>query len=95
MKPRVRCTALNSDEGPHFEILSAAGFEVLPGDRNLDYWDNDALIGELQGCAAVVAGSEPYTRQVLESLPDLRAIARTGSVSTQSTCTPRMIAGWW
>lgn len=78
MNPRVRCTALNSDEGPHFEILPAAGFEVLPGTRSENYWDGAALIRELTGCSAVIAGSEPYTRQVLESLPDLRVIARTG-----------------
>lgn len=78
MKPRVRCTALNSDQGPHFELLQAAGFEVLPGTRTENYWQPDALIRELQGCAAVVAGSEPYTRAVLEALPELRVIARTG-----------------
>ncbi len=78
MKPRVRCTALNSDQGPHFAILEAAGFEVLPGTRTENYWQAEALIRELQGCAAVVAGSEPYTRAVLEALPELRVIARTG-----------------
>lgn len=78
MKPRVRCTALNSDQGPHFDILRAAGFEVLPGTRTENYWQAEALIRELQGCAAVVAGSEPYTRAVLEALPELRVIARTG-----------------
>jgi phosphoglycerate dehydrogenase-like enzyme len=78
VKPRVRCTALNSDQGPHFELLQAAGFEVLPGTRTENYWQPDALIRELQGCAAVVAGSEPYTRAVLEALPELRVIARTG-----------------
>lgn len=78
MKPRVRCTALNSDQGPHFAILQAAGFEVLPGTRTENYWQAEALIRELQGCAAVVAGSEPYTRAVLEALPELRVIARTG-----------------
>lgn len=78
MKPRVRCTALNSDQGPHFDLLQAAGFEVLPGTRTEDYWQADALIRELQGCAAVVAGSEPYSRAVLEALPELRVIARTG-----------------
>jgi phosphoglycerate dehydrogenase-like enzyme len=75
---RVRCTALNSDEGPHFDLLAKAGFEVLPGNRGENYWNEDALIRELQGCCAVVAGSEPYTRRVLGSLPELRVIARTG-----------------
>jgi phosphoglycerate dehydrogenase-like enzyme len=78
LKPTVKCCALVSDEGPHFEILPAAGFEVLPGNRKLNYWNEDALIGELQGCSAVIAGSEPYTRRVLESLPALRVIARSG-----------------
>ena len=78
MKPRVRCTALNSDEGPHFDILGRDGFEVLPGNRGENYWKEDALIRELEGCSAVVAGSEPYTRRVLQSLPALRVIARTG-----------------
>jgi D-3-phosphoglycerate dehydrogenase len=75
---RVRCTALNSDEGPHFQLLPAAGFEVLPGNRSENYWEENALIRELTGCCGVVAGSEPYTRRVLESLPELRVIARTG-----------------
>lgn len=78
MTLRVKCCALNSDEGPHFDILGQAGFEVLPGNRELNYWDAGKLIEELQGCCAVVAGSEPYTPEVLRSLPDLRIIARTG-----------------
>lgn len=78
MTLRVKCCALSADEGPHFEILSTAGFEVVQGDRSTNYWDEDALINELEGCVAVVAGSEPYTRRVIESLPELRVIARTG-----------------
>lgn len=78
MKPRVKCCALGADEGPHFEILGEAGFEVVPGDRTRNYWDEDALIEELTGSVAVFAGSEPYTSRVIESLPDLRVIARTG-----------------
>ncbi|MCA8997760.1 MAG: phosphoglycerate dehydrogenase [Planctomycetaceae bacterium] len=78
MPNRIKCCALNSDEGPHFELLQKAGFEILPGNRSLDYWQADQLIEELSGCCAVIAGSEPYTKQVLEALPDLRVIARTG-----------------
>jgi len=74
----VKCCALNSDEGPHFQLLADAGFVVLPGTRTLNYWDTSALIEDLQGCCAVVAGSEPYTKEVLTSLPDLRVVARTG-----------------
>jgi phosphoglycerate dehydrogenase-like enzyme len=78
MLPRVRCCSLNSDEGPHFAILQDAGFEVLPGNRDRNYWDESALIAELDGCVAVFAGSEPYTDRVISHLPELRIIARTG-----------------
>lgn len=78
MKARVRCTALGADEGPHFDILPAAGFEVQPGRRSESLWKEEALIRELEGFQAVVAGSEPYTRKVLEASPELRVIARTG-----------------
>ncbi len=75
---KVRCTALSSDEGPHFDILNANGFTVLPGNRQRNYWNASELIEELTDCVAVVAGSEPYTRKVLAALPKLRVIARTG-----------------
>lgn len=74
----VKCCALNSDEGPHFKMLEEAGFQVLPGDRSKNFWDGSTLSKELEGCCAVVAGSEPYTAEVLKSLPNLRVIARTG-----------------
>jgi phosphoglycerate dehydrogenase-like enzyme len=78
MKPRVRVTALGSDEGPHFDLLPQAGFEILPGNRSRNLWNADELIAELEGCCAIVAGSEPYPPQVLEALPALRVIARCG-----------------
>jgi len=42
---------------------------------------DDVLVSGLDGVWAVVAGSEPYTRGVLEALPDLRAILRWGTGS--------------
>ncbi len=78
MNLRVKCCALNSDEGPHFPLLEQAGFEVLPGNRKANFWDEQSLINELAGCVAVFAGSEPYTARILESLPELRVVARTG-----------------
>jgi D-3-phosphoglycerate dehydrogenase / 2-oxoglutarate reductase len=75
---KVKCCALNSDEGPHFKMLEEAEFQVLPGDRAKNLWEGSSLVAELEGCCAVVAGSEPYTAEVLNSLPDLRVIARTG-----------------
>lgn len=78
MSQKVKCCALNSDEGPHFQLLREAGFDVQPGDRSKNFWNSKELIAELTGCCAVVAGSEPYTAEVLVSLPELRVIARTG-----------------
>lgn len=78
MTLKIRCCALNSDQGPHFPALQEAGFEVLPGNRDRNFWDESTLISELDGCCAVIAGSEPYTRSVIEGCPYLRVIARTG-----------------
>lgn len=78
LKPRVKCCALGSDTGIHFELLESAGFEVLAARREGSFWEAERLIQELEGCAAVIAGSEPYTRKVIEALPQLRVIARTG-----------------
>jgi len=36
------------------------------------------LINQMQGASAVSAGSEPYTARVIENLPDLRVISRSG-----------------
>jgi len=91
---KVRCTALSSDEGPHFPLLQKAGFDVLPGNRERNYWNADELIAELDGCVAVVAGSEPYTTEVLDALPKLRVIARTGvgfDAIDLAACTERNI----
>ncbi|AMV21214.1 phosphoglycerate dehydrogenase [Planctomyces sp. SH-PL14] len=78
MPLNVKSTALSADEGPHVALLQEAGFTVQPVDRTLDYWNPDTLIREAQGCCAIVAGSEPYTRDVLHALPGLRVLARTG-----------------
>ncbi|MEX0715188.1 MAG: phosphoglycerate dehydrogenase [Planctomycetaceae bacterium] len=77
-RPRVLCTALTSETGPHFEILRAAGFDCRLVDRRLDLWNAEALVEALSGSVAVIAGSEPYPRRVIESLPELRAICRAG-----------------
>jgi phosphoglycerate dehydrogenase-like enzyme len=54
------------------------GVEVLERFDLADTDDERALVEGLTGAFAVVAGSEPYTRAVLERLPDLRAIVRFG-----------------
>jgi phosphoglycerate dehydrogenase-like enzyme len=64
-------------EGPFVEILQAAGFELaVPAHRNP--LRSHEVIPLLRGVHAVLASSEPYTREVLETAPDLRVIARAG-----------------
>ena len=76
--PKVVCTSLMSQEGPHFEILRSAGFDVelVPEETNL--FREETLIEVLSDADAVLAGAEPYTQRVIEALPKLRAICRTG-----------------
>jgi len=76
--PKVLVTSLDGDEGPHFPILQQAGFEVTVVPRSLDLTSADNLIGALAGVSAVIAGSEPYPRRVLEAAPQLRVLSRTG-----------------
>ena len=76
--PKVMCTSLNAEHGPHQQIFPQAGFEVQVAPRSVDLWEEENLINLLADCQGVLAGSEPYTQRVIESLPNLRAIARTG-----------------
>ncbi len=76
--PRVKSLSSNSQGGPHFKILRANGFEVEMALPDVDLSQEDKVISALRGCQASVAGSEPYSRRVIESLPDLRVIARSG-----------------
>ena len=76
--PKVLSTSVNADGGPHFDLLANAGFDVEAVDRSVDLFDEDTLISQMQGASAVSAGSEPYTARVIETLPDLRVISRSG-----------------
>lgn len=76
--PKVVCTGLNTENGPHLEIFQRGGFACSVAPRDVDLFENDNLIRVLKDADAVVAGSEPYTRRVIESLPKLRVIARSG-----------------
>jgi D-3-phosphoglycerate dehydrogenase len=76
--PKVVSTSLNSQAGPHISMLREAGFEVSHQSAGTDLWQEDDLISVVSGAEAVVAGSEPYTRRVIEACPSLRVIARSG-----------------
>ncbi len=68
-------------QGPHTEILQAAGFDVVyPNDSHLTrgLGTEEKTIDELQGAAALIAGGEHLTGRVLNAVPSLRVIARCG-----------------
>jgi D-3-phosphoglycerate dehydrogenase len=68
---------LNRQPGPHEEVLSAAGLElVYPEDSDL-LDDAGVLIDHLDGIDAVIAGMEPFNPEVLAA-SRLRVIARVG-----------------
>lgn len=67
--------------GAHIETLEAAGFEVrYPKNPQLarGLCDEEESFDEMRDYDAVIAGSEHYTAQLLERLPKLRVIARSG-----------------
>ena len=62
-------------DAPGFTGLADLGTEVVRVPRAAD---EAAQIESLTGYFGIVAGAEPYSRAVLEALPDLRIIARSG-----------------
>jgi D-3-phosphoglycerate dehydrogenase / 2-oxoglutarate reductase len=59
--------------------LSDCGLEVVERFDLDDLADEATLLEGLSNAWAVIAGSEPYPRSLVERLPSLRAIARWGS----------------
>ena len=60
-----------------FKVLKDAGFELVYPKRRAQM-NEDELLDQLKGIHATVAGSEPYTRRVLQAHPQLKVIARAG-----------------
>lgn len=75
---KVVVTAKINPEGPHNEIFAEGGFSVAFPPPGCDVFQEESLVSLLKDADAVVAGSEPYTRRIIESLPKLRVIARSG-----------------
>jgi phosphoglycerate dehydrogenase-like enzyme len=77
--PRVLIcpTPLRAADGPFRDILQQAGFDLaFP---SVTHQMSEAeLIVNLDGIDASLAGSEPYTRRVLDARPQLKVIARNG-----------------
>jgi phosphoglycerate dehydrogenase-like enzyme len=76
-KVLIAPTTLAHLEGPWLDLFRDAGFEIAYP-RPKGQMVEAELLDELRGVAAVLAGSEPYTRRVLEAHPQLRVIARAG-----------------
>ncbi|MFN6107655.1 MAG: 3-phosphoglycerate dehydrogenase, partial [Planctomycetaceae bacterium] len=76
--PKVVITAKIAKEGPHNKIFQDHGFDVVYPAQGCDVFQEDQLIGVLQGADAVLAGSEPYSPRAIEALPQLRTITRAG-----------------
>jgi D-3-phosphoglycerate dehydrogenase / 2-oxoglutarate reductase len=64
-------------QGQFLQVLKTAGFETVYPARQAQMTEDDVLT-QMGGIAAALAGSEPYTRNVFEKLPNLCVVARAG-----------------
>src|SRR5947209_751790 len=64
-------------DATYLHTLRNAGFEPVFPPRAVQLTEDD-LLRTLTGMSASLAGSEPYTRRVIEAHPQLRVIARAG-----------------
>jgi D-3-phosphoglycerate dehydrogenase len=77
MKVLIAPMQLAEVTGAYVDTLRAGGFELVYPSRRAQLTEQELLVA-LEGVSASVAGSEPYTRQVLAANPRLRVIARVG-----------------
>lgn len=77
--PRVLVTppVLTRHAGPYYEVLQAAGCEIVYPSGDAEFGSADALVKQLEGIDAVLCSVEPYTRDVLNR-SKLRVVARVG-----------------
>jgi D-3-phosphoglycerate dehydrogenase len=77
MKVLIAPAPLANLDGPFLHLLKENGFEpVYPAKPQ--QMVEDELMAILPGVSASLAGSEPYSRRVLDAHPQLRVIARAG-----------------
>jgi D-3-phosphoglycerate dehydrogenase len=77
--PKVLITpaTLVGVDGVFLQVLRDAGFEIAFPPKAAQLSESE-LFDQLRGVSAALAGSEPYTRRVLQAHPQLRVIARAG-----------------
>jgi D-3-phosphoglycerate dehydrogenase / 2-oxoglutarate reductase len=64
-------------QGDFLTVLAKAGFEFVYPKVAVQMTEAD-LLAQLHGIPASLAGSEPYTREVFETFPHLKVVARVG-----------------
>jgi D-3-phosphoglycerate dehydrogenase len=69
-------TFAQEDKGP-LEALKASGFEFVTN-KTGKRLTKAQVIEQVKGFDAVIAGLEPYDREVLEALPQLKCVSRCG-----------------
>jgi D-3-phosphoglycerate dehydrogenase / 2-oxoglutarate reductase len=77
-KIAVTCIQLLRDLLGHRAELDERGWTVATPDIPGQHLEGDALVAAMEGCAGVVAGDDKFTADVLDRLPDLRAISKWG-----------------
>jgi D-3-phosphoglycerate dehydrogenase / 2-oxoglutarate reductase len=77
--PKVLISAMTLAHlpGEYVDVLRGAGFEIVYPPRPVQLIESE-MPEQLAGIWGVLAGSEPYTRKVLDACPELRVIARCG-----------------
>src|SRR5436309_12522402 len=77
--PKVLISAMTLAglDAPFVKTLRAAGFDLIYPALAAQLTEGE-LLAALKDIDATVAGSEPYTRRVLEANPRLKVIARVG-----------------
>src|SRR5207302_826438 len=73
----VSAMTLSGVHAEFVDILRSAGFELVFPARAVQLVESE-MPEMLKGIYATLAGSEPYTRKILNGAPELRVIARMG-----------------
>ncbi|HEX3152883.1 MAG TPA: phosphoglycerate dehydrogenase [Gemmataceae bacterium] len=76
-KVMIGPSPLASLRGDFHTVLANAGFDFVYPKVAVQMTEPD-LLAQLGGVSAALAGSEPFTRKVFETFPQLKVIARVG-----------------
>jgi D-3-phosphoglycerate dehydrogenase len=76
-KVLVSAMTLSGVHADYADVLRSAGFDLVFPPRPIQLVESE-MVESLEGIYATLAGSEPYTRKVLNASRSLRIIARMG-----------------